>query len=120
MRQLLTFVLAIALAGCADVECSSVGLPPGDQAYAAFGGSQVGNTLLAMAQIAGKGAGVFGGPKDGEGATTQPNGPGCNISYKVPPIFGNDYVQTGISVPAAPSTTINNNQGGIINMPPAH
>lgn len=110
-KAILLLVAALLIYGCASISCNSQGLQPGQQAYAAFGGSEVGNTAMAFAQTAGGAAlglpGGVKGPKGPGGTVPNATAPGCSVTYNVPPIFGSDYIATGITQPSAvPSPVI--------------
>jgi hypothetical protein len=102
--------LGLLVQGCARVhlDCSS-GLP---QTFS-ITGSTVGNQLVALG-VAAAGAGGLAGK---EGSTTTPQG--STLDYDYLAIFGPDNGGLGCGVVAPATTTINNNQGGTINMPPA-
>src|ERR1700730_11280968 len=106
IRFLLTPLLALALAGCAKIhlDCSQ-GLP---QTFA-ITGSTVGSQLLAAGLTAAKGAGFA--------ATAPPPATpqGSTLDYSYVPIFGSDSGGLSCGAVQAPTTTINNNQGGTLN-----
>jgi tagatose-1,6-bisphosphate aldolase non-catalytic subunit AgaZ/GatZ len=109
----LVMVAAFAVMGCAKVhlDCSS-GLP---QTFSVTG-STVGNQIVALG-VAAEGAAGFAGKAPGEAPTPVPQG--STLDYSWLAIFGPDNGGLGCGVVAPATTTINNNQGGTINMPPA-
>ncbi len=110
-RFLLVPLLALALAGCAKVhlDCSS-GLP---QTFA-ITGSTVGNQLVALGVAAAGAAGMAGKAPEGATAPTQQ---GSTLDYSYLAIFGPDNGGLGCGAIQPATTTINNNQGGVVNMP---
>jgi len=108
----LYLLLAVAVIGCAKIhlDCSS-GLP---QTFA-ITGSTVGNQLVALGVAAAAGMGGVGA-KQGDtvtASTTQ----GSTLDYSYVPIFGPDNGGLGCGAIQPPTTTINNAQGGVVNMP---
>jgi hypothetical protein len=102
--------LGLLVQGCARVhlDCSS-GLP---QTFS-ITGSTVGNQLVALG-VAAAGAGTLAGK---DGTAPAPATQGSTLDYDYLAIFGPDNGGLGCGVVAPATTTINNNQGGVVNMP---
>jgi hypothetical protein len=107
MKRFVIPLLALAMLGCATVhlDCSS-GTP---QTFA-ITGSTVGSQLLAVGIAAAKGAGFAATAPP----TTTPQG--STLDYSYVPIFGSDSGGLGCGATQPATTTINNNQGGTLNM----
>jgi len=108
---------ALFISGCATID-SSTTCPSGTIGTSwGLNGSQVGNQLIAMGAAAAKVAGFMA---TAPGAN-QPAPTTITMHYSYVPIFGQDGGSTTCVMPggiaAGGGTTINNSQGGVINMP---
>ena len=105
MKIIIVLAMALALAGCADIEMDC---PPTGGETIAVGGSTVGNQIVALGVAAGQGAAKSGGLMAREGAASP--GPVMHVHYRYVPLFGSDYVAcqaTGASGAAIPVTVVN-------------